>query len=175
MNKKIILAALLPLALGAHYTHAQFTMPTAGSREITIGGSGSADNSLDDSGGGISLSYGKYTSDRVMWSLRQTINYSNPEGDSTSWNGSTRIAADYHFGDNRLRPLLGANVGYIYGDGVNDTWAAGLEGGLKYYVNDTTFVYGLLEYAWLFDDTDDVDDTFDDGRYLWSVGVGFNF
>lgn len=173
MNLKITLFSLIPIAC-ATLAQAQ-TGPTAGSREFTLGGSGLADNELNDSAGGVTLSYGAYTTDRLLWSLRQSLNYTNPEDAGSSWNGATRLAADYHFGTGKLRPLVGANVGYIYGDGVNDTWAAGLEGGLKYYIQDRTFLYGMAEYGWFFDHADQVDDTFDNGRWTWSVGVGFNF
>lgn len=175
MHKTHILGALAALALATPAAHGQFTLPTAGSHEFTLGGSGVTDDEFDDSAGGVNFSYGKYTTDRMLWSLRQTINYTNPEDAGSAWNGSTVIAGDYHFGDGRLRPLVGANLGYVYGESVEDTWAAGLEAGLKYYVQDRTFVYGMVEYAWLFDDAEDIDNTFDNGRYVWSVGVGFNF
>lgn len=174
-TKHTVLFPLLAVAAGTTTALAQNSGSTTGPYEFTIGGSGSADGQLDDSSGGLDFSVGKYTSDAWMWSLRQTVNFVNPEDSGSAWNGSTRIAGDYHFGTSQWRPLLGANVGYIYGDNVNDSWAAGIEGGVKYYVHDRTFIYGRLEYAWLFDDTDDVDDTFDDGRFVWSVGVGFNF
>ncbi len=145
------------------------------SYEFTIGGGGATDGEFDDASGGLDFSIGKYTSDSWLWSLRQSINFTDPEGPGSDWNGATRLAADYHFGDSQWRPLLGANVGYVYGDNVNDSWGAGVEGGIKYYVRPRTFIYGLVEYAWLFDDAQDIDETFDDGRFNWSVGLGFNF
>lgn len=175
MKPRLLSTLLLSLTLGAPLAFSQVTLPDESAREFTLGGSGTTDQDFDDSAGGLSFSYGKYTSEAVLWSLRQTLNYTNPENDDIGWNGSTRIAMDYHFGRERLRPLVGVNVGYIYGDNVDDSWAAGLEAGVKYYVTGSSFLFGIAEYAWLFNDADDVDDTFDDGRFDWSIGVGFNF
>jgi hypothetical protein len=175
MNSKLFSALVLSTALAAGPVFAQFTLPGAGNNEFTLGGGGTMDRDFDDSSGGVSFSYGKYSSSAWLWSLRQTLSYAHAEDSDTVWNGSTRAAVDYHFGAGSLRPLVGANLGYIYGESVSDSLAAGVEGGLKYYVSDRTFIHGLLEYAWLFDDADDIDDTFDDGGYGWTVGIGFNF
>jgi hypothetical protein len=75
----------------------------------------------------------------------------------------------------RLFPYLGANIGYLYGDSVEEQFIAGLEGGVKYFVNDTTFITGGVEYQFLFKDTDEVDDNYDDGRFVYIVGIGFKF
>jgi hypothetical protein len=48
----------------------------------------------------------------------------------------------------------------------------GLEGGLKYFVNSTTFVLGRLEYQWLLDDDEE---GFDDGQWVYVVGIGFKW
>ena len=105
--------------------------------------------------------------------LRQNFSYSDT-GDTT-WLGQTRVAVDYHFNLQRFRPFLGASFGGVYGEGVTDSWAAGLEGGLKYYVLPKTFLFGLVEYQWLFKDTDEFSDNFDDGAFTYAIGIGFNF
>jgi hypothetical protein len=74
-----------------------------------------------------------------------------------------------------MRPFFGVNLGRIYGDTISDTWAAGLEGGAKYYVQPRTFIMAMVQYAWYFDKRDNIDDTFSQGQFLWNVGVGFNF
>ncbi|MEN9840463.1 MAG: hypothetical protein RL376_263, partial [Verrucomicrobiota bacterium] len=74
----------------------------------------------------------------------------------------------------RLRPFVGVNFGGLYGDTTNDTWAAGLEGGVKFYVQPTTFLFALVNYAWTFDNGNKATDNFNDGAFLWSVGVGFS-
>ena len=75
----------------------------------------------------------------------------------------------------RWQPFVGANIGYVYGDGVNDTGEAAPEAGVKYFVNSTTFIYGQIEYQFFFDSSDDVDDAFDDGQFVYSLGIGFRW
>lgn len=149
--------------------------PTANRLEFTFGGGGASDKDFDSSLGGINFSMGTYFNDSLLGSVRQSVNYSNPDVGDNAWSGSTFLALDQHFGSGALRPLIGINAGRIYGDNVQDTWAAGLEAGLKYYVQPRTFVYAIAQYAWLFDDGEDIDDTFDDGQVLWTMGIGFNF
>jgi len=148
----------------------------AGEREITLGGSGASNQEFDDSFGGVNFSYGWYTTSTALWSIRQSINYSNPSIGGTRFNGSTRVAFDMHLAERGpVRPFVGVNVGGVYGDNVRDTFAAGLEAGAKFYVQSRTFVYALVEYGWFFRNARNVDDTFRDGQFTWSVGVGFNF
>lgn len=152
------------------------TVRTSGEREFTLGGAGAFNKELDDSLGGVNFSYGWYTTPTQELVLRQSINYSNPSSGGQAWNGATRIAFDQHLtAYGAMRPFIGVNVGGVYGDRVRDTWAAGLEAGLKYYVQPRTFVFALIEYGWFFRRARNVDDTFDDGQFNWSVGVGFNF
>lgn len=149
--------------------------PLRGDRELIIGGSGGSDRSFDNSFGGASVSYGYFLNDSLSGILRQSINYANPEDAGSQWNGATRVAVDQHFLQGPLRPFLGANVGRIYGEGVRDSWVAGLEGGMKYYVQPRTFLHATVEYGWLFQRARSFDDRFDSGQWNWSLGVGFNF
>ncbi len=174
LTATVILAALPILATA----QTAVVDPTRqiGEREITLGGSGATNQELNDSFGGVNFSYGWYTTPTSLWSIRQSINYSNPSIGGTRFNGSTRIAFDQHLtARGPLRPFIGVNAGGVYGDNVRDTFAAGLEAGLKHYVQPRTFVYALVEYGWFFQKARGVDDTFDDGQFTWTVGVGFNF
>jgi hypothetical protein len=74
-----------------------------------------------------------------------------------------------------VRPFVGVNFGGVYGDDVNETWLAGLEVGAKFYVQQRTFIFVMVDYGWAFEDSEDADDTFSDGGYTWSVGLGMNF
>lgn len=148
----------------------------AGEREFTLGGSGASNTDLDDSFGGVNFSYGWYHTENTAIVLRQSINYSNPDRGGTSWMGSTRAAYDYHLAPmGAFRPFVGANVGAVYGDAVSDTFAAGLEAGVKFYFQPRTFVYAIAEYGWFFDRASGIDDTFRDGSINWGLGIGFNF
>lgn len=148
----------------------------AGVGEITLGGGGASNKDFDDSFGSLDFSYGSYLSPNAMWALRQSLAYTNPDNGDDGWAGSTRLAYDYHLSsDSVTRPFIGVNAGRIYGENVHDTWTAGLEGGAKFYVKSSTFVYALASYDWLFDEGNDLDDRFGDGRFSWSLGIGYNF
>jgi hypothetical protein len=154
----------------------QFFTPTAGAGEFTFGASGATNQDFDDSSGGLAASYGRYLSPSLAWALRQTVDYVNPDQGEDGWAASTRLAFDYHFArTDRLRPFVGISFGGIYGDSVEETWMAGLEAGVKYYVKAETFVFVMADYSWLFDDAKDVEDRFDDGAFFWNAGIGFNF
>lgn len=149
--------------------------PMQGDWEFTLTGSGSSDQDLDNNALGFSISVGKFLTDEWLLSLRQSLTWTDVEGGDSSAQASTRVAIDYHFDFDQLRPFIGANIGYVYGEDLNDTFAAGVEGGLKWYVKPETFVFGMVEWQYFFDDADDIEDRFDDGQFVYSFGVGFNF
>ncbi|HEX2852034.1 MAG TPA: hypothetical protein VHO24_02260 [Opitutaceae bacterium] len=177
----VLLATLLPLAAVAQTSPGSpafdpASPPAAGTMEFTIGGGGISNKDLDDSLGGINFSVGQYVGIASQLVLRQSINYSNPDVGGDSWVGSTRIAFDQHIlARGTVRPFVGVNLGGVYGDGVSDSFAAGLEAGAKFYVIPRTFIYVMAEYDWLFRKAKDLNNRFDDGQFNWSVGVGFHF
>lgn len=142
--------------------------------ELTLVGSGSSDESFDGTTLSTEAAVGYFISDNMELVVRQGISFADRPGDN-DWNGSTRGAFDYHFDMYPLYPFIGANFGMLYGDTVEEQFIAGPEGGLKCLVNDTTFLFGLIEYEFLFDDAEDADDNFDDGRFVYSIGIGFTF
>ncbi|CAM2966251.1 outer membrane beta-barrel protein [Rariglobus hedericola] len=188
MNKTKLILAGASLLFASTFVSAQTrteTVPVAtyqpsefgavkGEWEFTLGGSGASNKDLDNSLGGVNFSLGHYLTDSLELSVRQSGNYSNGSGDA-EFDGSTFGALDYHFGTGRLRPFVGVNFGAIYGENTSDTWAAGLEAGLKFYVLPKTFLFALVNYAWTFENADGAQDNFDDGAVLWNAGVGFNF
>lgn len=173
MKKYIQLILFGACVLLALPSHAQQYGPLAGDWELTLGGGGSSDKEFSSGSFGLNTGLGYYFTPKLELAVRQAVNYSD-FGDSV-WNGSTRLALDYHFDLNRFRPFVGANFGGIYGDSVRDTFAAGLEAGLKYYVLEKTFIFGSLEYQWLFRNAGSADNNFDDGQFAYVVGIGFNF
>ncbi len=150
--------------------------PEAGDWEFSLGGGGTNDKNFDNGGFNVDAELGKYLTDDFAVAVRQSWNYTEVSGDSV-WSATSRVAIDYYIPlfDDHLRPFIGANLGYVYGENVDDTWAAGPEAGVKWYVKDETFIYGRAEYQFLFEDGDDASDNFDDGIWLYTVGIGFNF
>ena len=149
--------------------------PRQGDWEFTLGGSGSSDKDFDTGSASVNASIGYFLTEGLELSLRQGATFADSGDGSDFWNGSTRGALDYHFDLDRFRPFVGGNFGGFYGDSVTETWAAGLEAGLKFYVKPQTFIFAMGEYQWLFKDSENADDNFDDGRFLYSLGLGFNF
>jgi hypothetical protein len=147
----------------------------AGDKAFTIAGTGNSDKDFDSNSFGSTAELGWFMSDSLELGLRQGVNVLALDDQDDAWSGATRGFADWNFGQGSIVPYLGANIGGIYGEDVHDTGAAGLEGGLKFYVKDKTYIGLHVEYQFLFDDTDDIDNRFDDGAYFYSLGVGFNF
>jgi hypothetical protein len=147
-----------------------------GDKTLTLSGSGASDNEFSDNAFNFAGSLGYFLTDAVEAAVRQSVGFSNiSRHDDNNWNASTIVALDYNFDAGRWWPFLGGNLGYIYGDAVNDTWAAGLEGGVRYFVNATTFVLGSIQYEFFFDSGSDISDAFDDGQFVYALGLGFKW
>lgn len=144
-----------------------------GDWEFSLFGTGANDEDFEvgTAGGGATLGY--YLGDVVQLSLRQNVSFAD-FGDSV-WNGSTRLAIDFHIPLGPVRPFVGGNVGIVYGDTIDETGAAAPEAGVKVYVKEDVFLFAIGEYQFFFDDTDNIDDGFEDGNFVYSLGVGFNF
>ena len=145
-----------------------------GDWEFTLGGGGNSSNDFDANAGNFNASLGYFLTEPIELVLRQNLGFaSTDEGGSTMF--ATRAAVDYHLKlGQKFRPYLGASIGGIYGDDVDEAFSAGLEGGVKYYVLPKTFLFGHFEYQWSLDD-DDSGDSFEDGSFIYGVGVGFHF
>ncbi|QIB53188.1 hypothetical protein G3M63_09440 [Pseudomonas sp. OIL-1] len=149
--------------------------PSAGDQEMTLSGAGSSDKDFDASILSVQGSWGQYLSESSLWGIRQTVNASDSEGESVQFDGSTRVFYDYHFGSGNGRPFVGVSLGGIYGENVDETFMGGPEVGYKHWLNENTFVTGMVEYQFLFESASDVDDRYDDGALFYSVGLGYNF
>jgi len=171
-----MLAAFLSLAVfsGSTASAQDYEGSKAGDFEFTLGGQGASDSDFDVGSGGVQGSFGWLLSDHMQLSVRQTFNFSD-FGDS-AWGGSTRGAFDFLFPLGSVRPFVGANFGWVYGDDtVKETLAAGPEAGIKWWVTEDAFIFGQMEYQFFFEDVSDADDAFDDGSFVYSLGLGIHF
>jgi hypothetical protein len=144
-----------------------------GDKEVLLTGSGVSDRDFDSTGLSAQGSLGYFFTSRIEGSFRQSFTFTNVESGGSIWTGNSRVAGDYHFDLGRFWPFAGANIGYVYGHNVSDSWVAGLEGGLKFFVNNTTFLLGSLEYQWFLDNDDH--SSFSDGQWVYVIGIGFKF
>ncbi|HLD67738.1 MAG TPA: hypothetical protein VJA19_17035 [Pseudomonas sp.] len=149
--------------------------PESGDQDITLSGAGSSDKDFDQTLFSAQGSWGRYLSDASLWGIRQTVNVRDEEDESTQFDGSTRLFYDYHFGSARTRPFIGLSLGGIYGEQVDETFTGGPEVGIKYWVQDKTFITAMVEYQFLFESGSDAQDRYDDGVFFYSLGLGFNF
>lgn len=147
-----------------------------GDKEFTLSGAGSNDRKYQAGSVSANASIGYFVTDGFELAVRQAVSYADAGKNQDSiWTGSTRVAADYNFNTGRFVPFLGANLGYVYGEGVTDTFEAAPEGGLKFFVNDTTFIYAQVEYQFFFRNAGGADDAFKDGQFVYGLGIGFRF
>jgi hypothetical protein len=139
-----------------------------GDYEFSLAGAGSSDHNMRRTDFATSLGLGYFPMNNFEIALRQDFGLNSREG--SSWNGASILAIDYHFNAGALQPLIGASFGYSYGDRILDQWVAGPEAGVKIFVNQTTFIRALVQYAF------PVNGSFQsDGRFIYGLGIGVKF
>jgi hypothetical protein len=171
MLRRLCVVSVLALLLAPAISQAQFKQ---GDWELTLSGQGAHGPDLDGFSAAAAGNLGYFLTDQFEIGVRQTLQYTDI-GVGSALNGSTAFAVDFNFDLGRFVPYIGANIGYVYGDAVSDTWEAGPEGGLKYFVNNTTFVFLSVQYEFFFDQGSDFNTAFSDGQFLYGLGIGFRF
>jgi len=171
--RKACFAFAIAAALVATPAFAQDVGPSEGDYEFQLGAGGSSGQEFGQSQFDADITLGYYLDSNWMVNLRQEASYSDVG--QTVWNGSTRAGVAYHFDAGEVRPFVGADLGYVYGDSVNDSFIADGSAGLKWYVKPETFIFGRADYQFFFDDANDANEALDDGRWLYTAGIGFNF
>jgi hypothetical protein len=163
MLRKLYLVPVLALLALPALASAQFE---AGNWELKLSGSGSNDQDFRTGDATVALSIGYFTTKELEIGVRQGLLW----GDGGSaWNGDTRAFVDYHFDMDRWQPYVGANIGYTYGDSVSDSWLAGPEVGVKYFVNSTTFIDVNAAYEF------NLEEGLDDGAFFYGLAIGFKW
>ncbi|WP_040663439.1 hypothetical protein [Nitrococcus mobilis] len=178
MNRKLVLGFLISMMPVLALAQGKALIgPEAGDKEFVLSGTGSSQNDLDTLTFGILGGLGWYYNRNLEFGVRQGVNYADVPNDGDNvWNGSTRGFVDWHFiATERARPFIGASLGGVYGERIDDSGFAGLEAGIKYFVRPKTFILGAAEYQYFFNNLSDVDDAFDDGAFVYTVGIGYLF
>jgi outer membrane protein W len=140
--------------------------------ELMLSGQGTNDNDFNNGSFSVTAQVGYFFSDQLEVAVRQSAAYGDSEGGDSSWAGSTRVGAFYHFNMDKAQvwvPYVGASVGYNYGDVGDDSWIAGPEAGIRYYVNSTTFVQANISYDFL------LQESVSDGVISYGLGIGFQW
>jgi outer membrane protein W len=142
-----------------------------GERTFTLSGSGASDKKFNTSATSVQFGFGWLIADNVSLAVRQGVSYADVSGNS-DWNGSSRVGVDFYLDLNCFQPFLGAGIGYVYGDTVRNQFIAGPNAGVLYFINQTTFVSLGIEYQFLFKNTDEFKDSYNDGRFVYALGMG---
>ena len=170
LRNLIVLAALalLPALAGAQ---------VRGPWEVTVGANAANGNKFNGVTGGGNGSFGYFfDKDILELGVRQSVSYSDIG--PVQYTASTRLAADFHIplGDqNQFMPFAGANIGYVYGKGVRDTWEAAPEVGIKCFVGPDVFLMLEVEYQFFFRSGNAAVTSFKNGAFVYNLNVGFRF
>ena len=173
-TKTALLGAALILTTSLVWGMQDISAFSKGDRTLTLGGGGNSDKEFDNSILSINLGFSEFITAETAVALRQELNFAD-SGSHENWNGSTRFALDYHWTVDNCRPFVGVNIGYLYGDNVEEQFIAGPEAGLKHFLNESTFIYLNAEYQFLFKDADQANNRLDDGRFVYGIGMGFRW
>jgi hypothetical protein len=168
MLRKFYLVPVLALLMAPALAQAQFE---AGNWALTLAGNGGNDQDFDGGSVGLSGSLGYFLSKEFEVGLRQGLTWSDAAegGGGSVWTGDTRVFVDYHFDMDRWQPYVGAFIGYLYGDVADESWIAGPEVGVKYFVNSTTFIDVNAAYAF------NLEEGLDSGAFFYGLGIGFRW
>lgn len=143
--------------------------PRQGDWEAFIGGSGTSDDKFNRNALGVNGSIGYYALKWLPVSLRQSFLATFGDHVNDNFQYSTTGAIDLQAPLGRFQPFIGGFGGYAYG--ANYSWLTGPEAGIKFYVNESTFILGIFQYGLIADKNFE----WDDGIAVYSVGAGFNF
>ncbi|WP_082119100.1 hypothetical protein [Thioalkalivibrio versutus] len=174
----LCLAGPFTLSVQAQQGSAANFGPSIGDREFSLSGSAISDRRFDNTNLGITGDIGWYLRGHLVLGVRQSIHYADFEDDFLTndfWSGATRGYLNLQDTDGRMRPFAGGSLGAVYGDGVNNSGFAGLDGGLKYYLLEDTYALGRIEYQWFFSGSNDAENALLDSDFSYTVGLGYNF
>jgi hypothetical protein len=165
---------LVAALLGLFPISAQ-SVPEKGDREFQLSGIGIRDYDSDTTTFGASGSIGWFVTDHQKFGVRQRIHLDQSRKADDLWRAETLGFYDFHFDLDPLQPFVGASLGYMYGERVNESFIAGPEVGINFYLQEKTFIKLQVEYQFPLEDVNQSDGTVDDGKLVYTLGTGFNF
>lgn len=169
------LASAMGLVIASNAAQAGFK-PGQISLQLSAGFAHTQDSDVSTLNGDATVSY--FLTQGIELGAIQGLNYTFIDDDDDVWNASTVGFANYNFGgpDSTFVPFIGAFAGIVYND-EDATGTLGPNGGLKIFVNDTTFASIRYRYEWFVEELEqgDVDDNASDGNHVVTIGLGVNF
>ncbi len=143
--------------------------PRAGSWEAALGGSGASTSQFDRNSFGLTGSVGYYVKNWMPVGIRQTAVVGFGSKESDTYIGITRAFIDFQAPLGAFQPYIGGIAGYQYGKGIDEKFVFGPEAGIKYWVNESTFVYGSGEWQVV------QGEAFKNANAVYAFGMGVNF
>jgi hypothetical protein len=143
--------------------------PRAGSWEATLGGSGASIDEFDRNTFGLTGSLGYYVTPWMPVGVRQTANLDFGDNVSDAYVGISRAFIDFQAPLGAFQPYVGGIIGAQYGKGIDDKFIYGPEAGIKYWVNESTFLFGQGEWQVV------EGEAFKNANAVYAFGFGLNF
>jgi len=163
MLRRFWLVSIVALLVLPAFAQAQFKQ---GDWAVTFTADGTAQKDLDTFDASLTSGPEYFLTDQISIGLKNTLSLA--DGGSNR-NGAIRAFGFWNFDLGRWVPYIGANIGYAYGDSINDDFIAGPEGGVRYFVNSTTYIQANLAYEF------NLNEGFDEGAWFYGLGIGFKF
>ena len=123
----------------------------------------SGDNDKSSHLGGLNVGFDYAVTDFMALSLEQAGFY-NFYSEDDGWGGRSAAGLDFTLGVTDIVPHIGANIGYLYGSGIDDDWFAGPEVGLNIFGFDAKVAYDIP-----------FNRDIQDGVIVATVGLGLRF
>jgi hypothetical protein len=144
---------------------------------IALAGQGAGDFELSEGNELNSVSTGLTyeLTDSQDIDLTQDIRVDDLADTNSRWKGATHGDYNFELGAGALRPFVGANADYVYGNRVNDSLLVRPDAGLKMYVQPKTVIVAQAEYQTYFRIVDQVDESVGSGSVEYSVGFRLHF
>ena len=161
MLRKLYLVPVLAVLMIPAFAKAQFE---EGDWTLQLSGAGANDQDFESGQVAIQFDLGYFLTKELNVGLRESINWTDG---GSFWSLGSFAYVDYHFDMDRWQPFIGWNIGKACGDIENDDWFTGPEAGVKYFVNTTTFIQGIVQYEF------NLEEGIDDGAFQYALGVGF--
>jgi hypothetical protein len=141
-----------------------------GDKVLSLNGVGLSNEDFDSTTFSVSGDLSYFFTSNISGAIRQTVGFSDVANGDSEWTASTRVAVDYNFDMGRWWPFVGGSIGYVYGDDIDDTWVGGPEAGVRFFVNQTTFILGMIEWEFFFDNSSE-----EDSEFIYVLGIGFRW
>jgi hypothetical protein len=171
-NQYMYTAVVGLLALLLTATPAQ-SAPVSGDNEVEASGGFFSPQKSDNGTLNFDVQFGRYLTPGWEVGIRQALNYNFIDDARDAWVLTTTpfLLYNFHFND-RFIPFLGINAGFAYNDS-DFTGTLGPNAGVKIFLSDQTYLALRYRYEWYFNSLKRVDNKFDDGNHIGTIGIGF--